>query len=42
MLGGLRLLLIENLAWRDGQKELAAAAAGISAVVALILLVRMF
>jgi fumarate reductase subunit D len=42
MLGGVRLLLIENLDWRDGQKELAAAAAGISAVVALILLVRMF
>ena len=40
---GAALLLIENLAWRDGQKELAAAAAGISAVVvALILLVRMF
>jgi fumarate reductase subunit D len=42
MLGGLRLLLIENLDWRDRQKELAAAAAGISAVVTLILLVRMF
>jgi len=42
LLGGLRLLLIENLDWRDRQKELAAVAAGISAVVALILLVRMF
>jgi fumarate reductase subunit D len=42
MLGGLRLLLIENLAWRGGQKQLATIAAGVSAVVALILLARMF
>lgn len=42
MLGGLRLLVIENLAWRDGQKQLATIAAGLSAVVALILLARMF
>src|SRR5262249_15235883 len=42
MSGGLRLLLIENLDWHDRQKELAAAAAGVSALVALILLVRMF
>jgi fumarate reductase subunit D len=42
MLGGLRLLVIENLDWRDGQKQLATIAAGISAVVALILLARMF
>ena len=42
MLGGLRLLLIENLSWRDRQKELAAVAAGVSAVIALILLVRLF
>ena len=41
MLGGLRLLVIENLAWRDGQKQLATVAAGLSAVVAFILLVRM-
>ena len=39
MLGGLRLLLIENLAWRDGQKELAAAA---SAVIAFAFLARVF
>ena len=42
MLGGLRLLVIENLDWRDGQKELATIAAGLSAVIALILLARLF
>jgi fumarate reductase subunit D len=42
MLGGLRLLVIENLPWRDGQKELATIAAGLSAVIAFILLARMF
>jgi fumarate reductase subunit D len=42
MLGGLRLLLVENLAWHDGQKALAAAAAAVSAVVALVLLARLF
>ena len=42
MLGGLRLLVIENLAWRDEQKELATIAAGLSAVIALILLARLF
>jgi len=41
MLGGLRLLVIENLPWRDGQKQLATVAAGLSVVVAFILLVRM-
>ena len=41
MLGGLRLLVIENLAWRDGQKALAAIAAGLAAVIALVLLARM-
>ena len=41
LLGGLRLLVIENLPWRDGQKQLATVAAGLSAVAALILLVRM-
>jgi fumarate reductase subunit D len=34
-LGGLRLLAIENLAWRDGQKVIAAAAAVIAAVLAV-------
>jgi fumarate reductase subunit D len=42
MLGGLRVLVIENLAWRDRQKELATLAAGLSAVIAFVLLARMF
>jgi fumarate reductase subunit D len=42
LLGGLRLLVIENLPWRDEQKELATIAAGLSAVIALILLARLF
>jgi len=42
MLGGVRLLVIENLPWRDEQKELATIAAGLSAVIAFILLVRLF
>jgi hypothetical protein len=42
MLGGLRLLVIENLPWRDGQKELTTIAAALSAVIALFLLARMF
>jgi fumarate reductase subunit D len=42
MLGGLRVLVVENLPWRDGQKELAAIAAGLSAVIALFLLARIF
>jgi fumarate reductase subunit D len=42
MLGGLRLLVIENISWRDGQKELATIAAALSAVIALFLLARMF
>src|SRR5262249_18588055 len=42
MLGGLRLLVIENLDWRDEQKELATIAAGLSAVIAFILLARLF
>lgn len=40
LLGGLRLLVIENLPWRDGQKRLAAMAAGVAALVALAFLVR--
>jgi fumarate reductase subunit D len=40
LLGGLRVLLIENFAWRDGQKQLATLAAGISAVIAFVFLVR--
>jgi succinate dehydrogenase cytochrome b556 subunit len=41
MLGGLRLLVIENLPWRDGQKEAATIAAGLSAAIAFFLLARM-
>jgi fumarate reductase subunit D len=40
MLGGLRLLVLENLDWRDGQKEVAAIAAALSAVIAFIFLAR--
>ena len=40
MLGGLRVLVIENLDWRDGQKQLATVAAGVSAIVAFIFLAR--
>jgi fumarate reductase subunit D len=42
MLGGLRLLVIENLPWHDGQKQLASVAAAISVVIAFIFLVRLF
>ncbi len=42
LLGGLRILVIENFAWSDGQKQLATLAAAASAVVAFIFLVRMF
>src|SRR4029077_15893251 len=42
MLGGLRRLVIENLPWRDEQKEAATIAAGLSAAIALFLLARMF
>jgi fumarate reductase subunit D len=42
MLGGLRLLVVENLAWLDGQKRLAVLAAAVSAVVAFVFLARVF
>jgi fumarate reductase subunit D len=42
MFGGLRLLVIENLDWRDGQKQLATIAAAVSAVIAFIFLARVF
>jgi fumarate reductase subunit D len=42
MLGGVRLLVIENLAWSSGQKQLATIAAGISVIVAFLFLARMF
>jgi fumarate reductase subunit D len=40
LLGGLRVLVIENFPWRDGQKQLATLAAGISAAIAVAFLVR--
>jgi fumarate reductase subunit D len=42
LLGGVRVLVIENFDWRDGQKQLAALAAAVSAVIAFIFLVRVF
>jgi len=42
LLGGLRVLVIENLDWRDGQKQLATLAAAVSAILAFIFLVRAF
>ena len=40
LLGGLRLLVIENFPWRDGQKQLATVAAAISFAIAFVFLVR--
>ena len=40
MLGGIRLLVIENFAWRDGQKNLALGALVIAVLVALGFLAR--
>ena len=42
LLGGLRVLVIENFDWHDGQKRLAIIAAAVSAVIAFIFLVRIF
>jgi fumarate reductase subunit D len=42
MLGGLRLLLIENYSWRDGQKQLALLALAGAAVVAFGFLASVF
>jgi fumarate reductase subunit D len=42
LLGGLRILVIENFAWRDGQKQLATLAAALAAIVAFAFLVRVF
>jgi len=40
LLGGLRVLMIENFDWRDGQKQLATLATAVSALIAAIFLVR--
>jgi fumarate reductase subunit D len=42
LLGGLRLLAIENLAWHDGQKRLAVIAGATAAVAALAYLAVVF
>jgi fumarate reductase subunit D len=42
LLGGLRVLVIENMDWRGGQKQLATLAAAAAAVVAFAFLVRVF
>jgi fumarate reductase subunit D len=42
MLGGLRLLVVENFAWLDGQKGLAVLAAATSVIVAIVFLARVF
>ena len=42
MLGGLRLLVVENFTWLDGQKRLAVLAAAVSALVAVVFLARIF
>lgn len=42
LLGGLRVLVIENLEWRNSQKQFATAAAAVSAIVGFIFLVRAF
>lgn len=42
MLGGLRLLLLENFAWRNGQARLALAAIFVAAVVAFLFLASVF
>jgi succinate dehydrogenase subunit D len=41
MLGGVRILLIENFDWTDRQKELASAAAALSALIAFVFLARL-
>jgi len=40
LLGGLRLLFVENFAWRGNQAKLATAAGGLAALVAFAFLVR--
>ena len=40
LLGGLRLLVMENLSWRDGQQRFALIAAAAAGLVAFVFLVR--
>lgn len=41
LLGGLRVMAIENLPWRPGQKQAATIIAGLAAAVALVFLLRL-
>ena len=40
MLGGIRVLVIENLPWREGQKQIATAALVVAGLAALVFLAR--
>ena len=40
MLGGLRVLVIENLPWRDGQKQFATAALAAAVLAGIVFLMR--
>ena len=40
MLGGIRVLVIENLPWREGQKQLVTAALAAAALAAIVFIVR--
>jgi fumarate reductase subunit D len=40
MLGGLRVLVIENLPWREGQKHFATAALAVAALAGIVFLMR--
>ena len=42
LLGGLRVLVIENFAWREGQKQLATLAAALATLIAFVFLARVF
>ncbi len=42
LLGGLRILVIENMPWRDGQKRMATLAIAAAAAVAAFFLVRLY
>lgn len=42
LLGGLRLLVVENLFWRDGQQRLAIISGAIAAATAFVFLARVF
>lgn len=40
LLGGLRVLIIENMPWREGQKNIAIIAGAVAAVMALVFIAR--